>query len=176
MQLDTTDLRILQVMQEDGRISNQDLAERVALSPSACLRRVRMLEEGGAITGYRARLGRAALGLELEAIVQVSMRQDVSGWHETFMEAVQQWPEIVAAYIITGDCNYILRVQAPNLQHYSEFIIERLYKTPGVMDIRSNIVLRTLKEREGGLALLMEARGVRPLEAGAGKRGKAGSS
>lgn len=104
------------------------------------------------------------------------MRQDVSGWHETFMEAVQQWPEIVAAYIITGDCNYILRVQAPNLQHYSEFIIERLYKTPGVMDIRSNIVLRTLKEREGGLALLMEARGVRPLEAGAGKRGKAGSS
>lgn len=94
------------------------------------------------------------------------MRQDVSGWHETFMEAVQRWPEIVAAYIITGDCNYILRVQAPSLQHYSEFIIERLYKTPGVMDIRSNIVLRTLKEREGGLALLMEARGVRPLEGG----------
>ena len=79
MQLDTTDLRILQVLQEDGRISNQDLAERVALSPSACLRRVRMLEEGGAITGYRAQLGRAALGLELEAIVQVSMRQDVTG-------------------------------------------------------------------------------------------------
>ncbi|MDB0570391.1 Lrp/AsnC family transcriptional regulator [Ralstonia solanacearum] len=173
MQLDTTDLRILQVLQEDGRISNQDLAERVALSPSACLRRVRMLEEGGAITGYRARLGRAALGLELEAIVQVSMRQDVSGWHETFMEAVQRWPEIVAAYIITGDCNYILRVQAPSLQHYSEFIIERLYKAPGVMDIRSNIVLRTLKEREGGLALLMEARGVRPLEGVAGKRGQA---
>lgn len=101
------------------------------------------------------------------------MRQDVSGWHETFMEAVQRWPEIVAAYIITGDCNYILRVQAPSLQHYSEFIIERLYKTPGVMDIRSNIVLRTLKEREGGLALLMEARGVRPLEGAAGKRGQA---
>lgn len=174
MQLDTTDLRILQVLQEDGRISNQDLAERVALSPSACLRRVRMLEEGGAITGYRAQLGRAALGLELEAIVQVSMRQDVTGWHETFMAAVQSWPEIVAAYIITGDCNYILRVQAPNLQHYSEFIIERLYKTPGVMDIRSNIVLRTIKDRDGGLALLMDARGVRPLEGSAtGKRGKA---
>ena len=152
MQLDTTDLRILQVLQEDGRISNQDLAERVALSPSACLRRVRMLEEGGAITGYRAQLGRAALGLELEAIVQVSMRQDVTGWHETFMAAVQSWPEIVAAYIITGDCNYIL---------------------PGVMDIRSNIVLRTIKDREGGLALLMESRGVRPLEGGKGGAGAA---
>jgi DNA-binding Lrp family transcriptional regulator len=157
MNLDTTDLRILTCLQENGRISNQDLADRVALSPSACLRRVRLLEESGVIGGYRAWFDAEQLGLELEAIVQVSMRHDVEGWHDTFIAAVQAWPEVLSAYIITGDSNYILRVQARNLKHYSDFIVNRLYRTQGVMDIRSNIVLQRIKVDSSPLAILKAA-------------------
>ena len=73
------------------------------------------------------------------------MRHDVDDWHDTFNAAVQSSPEVVSAYIITGDSNYILRVQARNLKHYSDFIVNRLYRTRGVMDIRSNIVLQRIK-------------------------------
>lgn len=156
MTLDTLDLRILAVLLEDGRISNQDLAERVALSPSACLRRVRLLEEAGVIAGYRAELDLEQLGIEVDAMVQVSMRQDVQGWHDTFIEAIRDWPEVTAAYIITGECNYVLRVQARNLRHYSDFIVNRLYRTAGVLDIRSNIILQTIKSSKSGLARLAE--------------------
>jgi len=157
MTLDPTDLRILTCLQENGRISNQDLADRVALSPSACLRRVRLLEESGVIGGYRAWFDAEKLGLELEAIVQVSMRHDVEGWHDTFIAAVQAWPEVMSAYIITGDSNYILRVLARNLRHYSDFIVNRLYRTPGVMDIRSNIVLQKIKTGGSPLAVAQAA-------------------
>lgn len=146
MQLDSTDLKILQLLQADGRISNQDLAEKVFLSASSCLRRVRMLEESGVISHYRAVLDTNVLGLEVDAFVQVTMRRDVEQWHENFSVALQSWPEVVGSYIITGDANYLLRVRARNLKHYSSFILERLYKTTGVLDIRSNIVLQTLKD------------------------------
>ena len=152
MQLDVIDLKILALLQEDGRMSNQLLAEKVALSPSACLRRVRLLEEGGAIAGYRAVLDASRLGLELEAIVQVSMRQDVEGWHELFSAALKGWAEVTSAYIVTGECNYILRVRARNLHEYSEFVINQLYKTKGVQDIRSNIIMQRLKEEEGKIS------------------------
>jgi DNA-binding Lrp family transcriptional regulator len=154
MSLDPIDLRILACLQENGRISNQDLADKVALSPSACLRRMRLLEESGVIGGYRAWFDAEKLGLEIEAIVQVSMRHDVEGWHDTFNAAVQSWPEVVSAYIITGNSNYILRVQARNLKHYSDFIVNRLYRTPGVMDIQSNIVLQKIKTAGSPLAVL----------------------
>ncbi|MCU6432564.1 Lrp/AsnC family transcriptional regulator [Undibacterium sp. Jales W-56] len=146
MQLDATDMKILHFLQSEGRISNQDLADRVFLSPSSCLRRVRMLEEAGIISRYSAVLDATALGLEVDAFVQVTMRRDVEQWHENFSAALQSWPEVVGSYIITGDANYLLRVKARNLKHYSSFVLERLYKTTGVLDIRSNIVLQTLKD------------------------------
>lgn len=145
MQLDATDLKILQLLQADGRMSNQDLAEKVFLSPSSCLRRMRLLEEAGVIAHYSAVLDADVLGLEVEAFVQVTMRRDVEQWHENFSQALQDWPEVVGSYIITGDANYLLHVRARNLKHYSAFVLERLYKTTGVLDIRSNIVLQTLK-------------------------------
>ncbi|MFZ6769951.1 Lrp/AsnC family transcriptional regulator [Undibacterium sp. Di26W] len=148
MQLDATDLKILQQLQTDGRISNQDLADKVFLSPSSCLRRVRMLEDAGIIHHYCAVIDAAAVGLEVDAFVQVTMRRDVEQWHENFSQALQQWPEVVGSYIITGDANYLLRVRARNLKHYSAFVLERLYKTTGVLDIRSNIVLQTLKDTQ----------------------------
>ncbi|GAC1322478.1 MULTISPECIES: Lrp/AsnC family transcriptional regulator [Collimonas] len=146
MQLDTIDLNILTLLQQNGRISNQDLAEQVFLSPSSCLRRVRILEEEGIISRYSALLNPEKLGLELDVFVQVTMRRDVESWHENFMQALQNYPEVVGSYIITGDANYLLRVKARNLKHYSAFVLEKLYKIPGVQDIRSNIVLQAIKE------------------------------
>ncbi|AFQ47302.1 Lrp/AsnC family transcriptional regulator [Burkholderia cepacia] len=155
--LDATDCRILAVLQEEGRISNLDLAERISLSPSACLRRMRLLEDQGVIEHYRACLSREKLGFELEAFVQVSMRNEENQWHERFAEALREWPEVVGAFVVTGESHYLLRVLAHNLKHYSDFVLNRLYKAPGVMDIRSNIVLQTLKDEAGapvGLARL----------------------
>ena len=125
MTLDTTDLRLLLCLQQNGRISNQELAEKVALSPSACLRRLRNLEDGGVIRGYRPLLDAERLGIELDALVHLSMRQDEDGWHERFMEQVQSWPEVVSAFIVTGHSNYVLRVQARNLKHFSDFVVTR---------------------------------------------------
>lgn len=148
MKLDAIDLKILTLLQQDGRMSNLELAEHVFLSPSSCLRRVRLLEENGAISRYSAVLNASALGLEVDAFVQVTMRRDVEHWHENFSAALQSWPEVVGSYIITGDANYLLRVRARNLKHYSAFVLEKLYKTSGVLDIRSNIVMHTIKDTQ----------------------------
>lgn len=156
--LDTINHKILALLQEDGRISNQALADKVALSPSACLRRVRQLEESGAIAGYRAQLGAHALGLDVEAMVQVTMRQEVEGWHESFMAAVQRWPQVAGAWIVTGECNYILRIRAKNLQEYAQFAIEHLHKERGVKEIRSNIVMQCIKAGESSIPLELVGR------------------
>ncbi|GAB2906207.1 Lrp/AsnC family transcriptional regulator [Paralcaligenes sp. KSB-10] len=154
MELDAINLRILVCLQEDGRISNQDLADKVALSPSACLRRLRALEESGVIQGYHVALDNERLGVEIEAFVQVSMREDEEGWHDRFIDEVRQWPEVSAIYIVTGESNYLLRVQARSLKQYTDFIVNKLHRTHGVMDIRSNMVLQKVKETPGGLALI----------------------
>jgi Lrp/AsnC family transcriptional regulator, leucine-responsive regulatory protein len=157
--LDATDCRILAVLQNEGRISNLDLAERISLSPSACLRRLRLLEEQGVVERYRACLNREILGFEMEAFVQVSMRNDQESWHERFVAALRDWPEVVGAYVVTGETHYLLRVIAHNLKHYSDFVLNKLYKAPGVMDIRSNIVLTTLKVEAGVPVDLIAQRG-----------------
>lgn len=154
MTLDSTDIRILHCLQHDGRISNQELAERVSLSPSACLRRLRNLEDSGIVRGYRPVLDAERLGVELEALVHVSMRQDEADWHERFVEQLLGWPEVVSAYIVTGASNYVLRVQARNLKQFSDFIVSRLNRAHGVTDIRSEIILQTVKEGGGALDLL----------------------
>jgi len=148
MKIDAIDLKILALLQGDGRMSNLDLAERIFLSPSSCLRRVRALEENGMISRYSAVLDPVVLGLEVDAFVQVTMRRDVERWHENFTQALQSWPEVVGSYIITGEANYLLRVRARDLKHFSAFVLEKLYKTDGVLDIRSNIVLQTIKDTQ----------------------------
>jgi Lrp/AsnC family leucine-responsive transcriptional regulator len=148
MQLDAVDLKILALLQRDGRMSNLDLAEKIHLSPSSCLRRVRMLEESGMISRYSAVLDPVAAGLEVDAFVQVTMRRDVEHWHENFTAALKRWPEVVGSFIITGEANYLLRVRARSLKHFSAFILEKLYKADGVLDIRSNIVLQTIKDTQ----------------------------
>ena len=153
MQIDAIDQRILARLQEDGHLSNQDLAEQVALSPSACLRRVRALEEAGLIRGYRAVLDAEKLGFELEAIVHVSLDQPRAGWHEEFMAGIALHDEITEACIVTGASNYILTVRTRNLAAFSNFVEDKLSKIPGMRDLCSHIVMRKVKNREGMLPL-----------------------
>ena len=152
--LDKIDLRILECLQAEGRISNQDLAARIALSPSACLRRVKLLEDAGVISAYQCVLDPVKLGLEVEAVVHVSMRHEVPNWHETFVSALQDWPEVVSARIVTGGANYMLVVRTRDVSHYSDFIVNRLYRAPGVRDIQSNIVLGSIKQQTSVLDVL----------------------
>jgi Lrp/AsnC family transcriptional regulator, leucine-responsive regulatory protein len=147
--LDETDCRILAVLQLEGRISNMDLAERVSLSPSACLRRIRLLEGRGVVERYRACLSRDALGFEIEAFVQVSLVSDGGKRHAGFAAALRDWKEVIEAFVVTGHTQYMLRVIAPSIKHYSDFVHQRLYKVPGVTKISSNILMKTLKDEPG---------------------------
>ena len=125
MPLDAIDLRILRHLQQDGRMSNQDLAERVSSRHPCCLRRLRLLEKRGDHPRLLGGAGCRASGRGAGAIVHVSLRQDVEGWHEAFIARVRDWPEVVTAYVVTGATNYVLRVRARNLKHYSDFIVNK---------------------------------------------------
>lgn len=151
--IDAIDHRILYRLQENSQLSNQDLAEQVALSPSACLRRVRALEEGGFVRGYRAVLDAERLGFELEAIVHVSLDQSRPGWHEEFLAGIALYDEITEASIVTGASNYILTVRTRNLAAFSQFVEDKLSKIAGVRDLCSHIVMRKVKNRGGMLPL-----------------------
>nr|WP_294866464.1 Lrp/AsnC family transcriptional regulator [uncultured Pseudogulbenkiania sp.] len=151
MQVDSIDWRILAALQQNGRLSNQDLADKVALSPSACLRRVRTLEEHGLIRGYHAELDAQQLGFELEAIVHVTLDRSRAEWHEQFLEQIAALDEIVAAYVVSGPTNYVLHVRTRHLTAFSNFVVEKLNKIPGMRDICSYIVMKKVKDRLGRL-------------------------
>lgn len=143
IKLDRYDLRILEVLQGDGRISNQDLAERVGLSPSPCLRRVRALEEAGLIRRYAALLDPARLGLSLTALVQISMDRHTPERFEQFEAAVQGFPEVLECYLITGQAaDYLLKVIVRDMAHYESFLLGRLTRLEGVTGVHSSFVLR----------------------------------
>jgi Lrp/AsnC family transcriptional regulator, leucine-responsive regulatory protein len=146
LRLDRIDRRILEQLQDDGRLSNQELAERVALSPSPCLRRVRGLERAGIIRGYAALLDPLQVGLGLLAFVTVKLEKRGKMPVDQFTRAVQAWPEVIACFSMTGDMDYLMRVQVEDLEHYSRFIMEKLLKQAGVIDIRTNFVLERIKE------------------------------
>ena len=144
--LDRIDRRILDELQRDGRLPNQALAERVALSPSPCLRRVRALEAAGVIRGYAALVDPSRVGLGLLAYVSVKLEKRGKMPVDQFTRAVGSWPEVIASYAMTGEMDYLMRVQVEDLDHYSRFVMEKLLKQPGVIDIRTNFVLERVKE------------------------------
>ncbi|GGX37540.1 AsnC family transcriptional regulator [Pigmentiphaga litoralis] len=147
--LDRTDRRILESLQQDGRLTNQELAERVSLSPSPCLRRVRRLEEEGVIRQYVALVDADKVGLGLLAYVSVRLQKHVGGSHlpiDEFARDVQRWPEVVACYAMTGDMDYLMRIQVEDLAHFSRFAMDTLMKHPAVIDIRSSFTLKKIKE------------------------------
>jgi len=149
VELDRTDRRILEELQRDGRLTNQELAERVALSPSPCLRRVRRLEATGVIRQYVAIVDAEKVGLGLLAYVSVRLQKHMDGGHapiEQFARDVLGWPEVVACYAMTGDMDYLLRVQVVDLAHFSRFSMDTLMKHPAVVDMRSSFALKKIKD------------------------------
>jgi Lrp/AsnC family leucine-responsive transcriptional regulator len=144
--LDRTDRRILEQLQQDGRMANAELAERISLSPSPCLRRVRALEEAGVIRQYVALVDPARVGLGLLAYVVVKLEKRSKMPVDEFSRAVQGWPEVVACYAMTGDMDYLLRVHVEDLEHFSRFVLDRLLKQPVVIDVKSNFVLERIKD------------------------------
>ena len=144
--LNRTDRRILEILQGDGRLSNLELAERVNLSPSACLRRVRALEEGGVIRRYAALLDPGKVGLGLRAFVTVKVEKRGRMPAEAFTKAVQDWPEVVGCHSTSGDMDYLLRIHVEDLEHFSRFVMDSLLKHPGVLDVKSSFVLEEVKE------------------------------
>ncbi|MCQ8179674.1 Lrp/AsnC family transcriptional regulator [Methylomonas sp. SURF-1] len=148
MELDRYDRQILTVLQADGRISNQELADRIGLSPSPCLRRVRVLEEAGLIVGYRALLDAKALGLSLTALVQISMDRHTPERFAAFEAAVAEIPEVMECLLITGQAaDYQLKVAVKDLDAYQELLLKRITGIPGVSGVHSSFVLRRVVDK-----------------------------
>jgi len=148
MKLDRYDLRILEVLQEDGRISNQDLADRIGLSPSPCLRRVRALEEADIIVGYRAILDAGRLGLDLLAILSISMDRHTPERFAAFDAAVAALPEVLECLLITGrDADYQLKVIVRDMAAYQDLLLNKITRIEGVTGVHSSFVLRRVVER-----------------------------
>jgi Lrp/AsnC family leucine-responsive transcriptional regulator len=146
IRLTRTDRRLLDLLQKDGSLTNLELASRVNLSPSACLRRVRALEKAGVIQRYVALLDARRLGLGLVAFVNVKLEKRGRMPTDAFARAVKDWPEVLACHSLTGDMDYLLRVQVEGLDHFSRFVMDSLLKHPGVLDVRSSFVLEAVKE------------------------------
>jgi Lrp/AsnC family leucine-responsive transcriptional regulator len=144
--LNRTDRRLLELLQRDGSLTNLELASRVHLSPSACLRRVRALEKAGVIRRYVALLDPRKLGLGLMGFVTVKLEKRGRMPTEAFARAVKDWPEVLACHALTGDMDYLLRVQVEDLDHFSRFVMSSLLKHPGVLDVKSSFVLEEVKE------------------------------
>ena len=147
VRLDRTDLHLLAILQGEGRITNADLAERVNLSPSACLRRLQRLEETGVVAGYAAQVDPARVGLGLQAFVRVQLAHHDATAIAGFSERVNAWDEVVACHALTGDMDYLLHVIVQDLDHFSRFLLDRLLNGSAVADVNSSFVLRAVKQR-----------------------------
>lgn len=144
--LDRIDRRIIDALQRDGRLANNELAAQVNLSPSPCLRRVRSLEEAGVIKRYVALVDPAKVGLNMLAYVSVKLEKKGQMPAEDFASAVDTWSEVTECYSMTGDMDYLLRVQVEDLDHFSRFIMGKLLKQSGVADVKSSFALQRVKE------------------------------
>ncbi len=156
--LDKTDRKILAILQSDGRLTNQEVAERVSLSPSPCLRRIKRLEEAGVIRQYVALLAPEKIGLGLLAYVNVRLekhsdaapasgaRAGSASPRADFAVSVANWPEVVACYAMTGEMDYLLRVHVEDMEHFSNFMMETLLRHPAVLDVKSSFALQRIKD------------------------------
>lgn len=148
MQIDRYDRHILRVLQEEGRISNQDLADRIGLSPSPCLRRVRALEDAGLISGYRALVDAKALGLSLMALVHISMDQHTPERFAHFESAIREIPEVIECLLITGQsADYQLKVVVRDMDSYQDLLLNRITGISGVTGVHSSFILRRVIDK-----------------------------
>jgi Lrp/AsnC family leucine-responsive transcriptional regulator len=148
MTFDRYDRQILEVLQVDGRINNQDLADRIGLSPSPCLRRVRALEEAGLIVGYRALVDARKLGLTLMALIHISMDVHTPERFANFETSVSILPEVLECLLITGqDADYQLKVAVRDMDHYQALLLDRITRIAGVTGVHSSFVLRRVVDK-----------------------------
>lgn len=144
MKFDAIDLKILKILQDNARLSNQEIAELVNLSTSACHRRIKLLESSGVIEKYMAKLNYAKMGIHIEAIVEIKLAQLTEFDHKSFLSAIEKFEEVTKAYIITGESNYVLHVATKDLNAFSQFVIYKLNKVKGITNINSKIILEKL--------------------------------
>jgi Lrp/AsnC family transcriptional regulator, leucine-responsive regulatory protein len=144
---DDTDRAILTRLQTDGRIPNIELADAVNLSPSACLRRLRALEQDGVIAGYRAELDREKLGLQMTIFVQLRVDRHAHQTSTRVEEALNAIPSVVASYLISGEADLLVEIAAPSLAAYERILLDQLLTIPHVIDARSTFAIRTFKSR-----------------------------
>ena len=148
MTLDRYDRHLLEILQQDGRISNQDLAHRINLSTSACLRRVRTLEESGLIIGYRALLDAKQLGLTLTALIHIAMDRHTPERFANFEAEVSALPEIMECLLITGqDADYQLKAIVRDMDAYQALLLNKITRIEGVTGVHSSFVMRRVVDK-----------------------------
>lgn len=143
--LDAIDRKILGILQDNARIANNELADAVGLSPSPCLRRVRVLEERGIIRKYVTLVDPGLIGLPVSVFVNVSLERQIEQALNRFEAAIRTRPEVMECYLMTGDADYLLRVVCADLAAYERFLLDHLTQVPGVASIRSSFALKQVK-------------------------------
>ncbi|MET9436500.1 Lrp/AsnC family transcriptional regulator [Streptomyces sp. NPDC006551] len=146
--MDRIDRSILRELQDDGRLTNLELAQRIGLSASACMRRVRQLEQDGVIQGYRAVIAPEAVGRAFEVLVSIEVRRD-RDTVQAFEEALQDIPDVIEAYRLFGSPGCLLRIAVADLAAYEQLWIERLTSLAGVTEVNSQIIMKRVKEDRG---------------------------
>ena len=149
IKLDDIDLKILQVMQEEGRITNVELAERVGITAPPCLRRVRALEDAGYITGYHADLNPIKLGYDLVVFAMVGLHSQAESDLKAFEDLVGGWPMVREAYMLNGEIDFILKIVARDLNHFQTFLTTHLTPAPNVANVKTSLTIRCGKDRPG---------------------------
>lgn len=145
MQLDTIDRKILALLQQDGRMSLAALSEKVGLSPSPCLRRVRLMEKAGIIARYVAVLNQRAVGLPVSVFVSIKLESQREEALTKFGRAIARWPEVLECYLMTGPRDYLLRVVVADLSAYEQFLKQKLTRLDGIASIESSFALEQVK-------------------------------
>ena len=145
MQLDAIDLRILAQLQQDGSLTNVELARRVHLSPSPCLARVKALEAAGVIERYVALANAKALGLGLNVFINISLKSQSKEALAEFERRIAEHDEVMECYLMTGDSDYLIRVAVPDIAALERFILEQLTPIPGIEKIRSSFALKQVR-------------------------------
>ena len=147
--IDKIDRRILNDLQENGRMTNVDLAKRAGISAPPCLRRVRNLEDIGLIRSYHARLDHAALGYPMTVFCQVKLATQAEADVRVFEGHLNNWPMVREAYMMTGDADFLLKIVARDWDDYQKFLTEQLLKTANVVSVKSSLSVRNSKEKAG---------------------------
>jgi Lrp/AsnC family transcriptional regulator, leucine-responsive regulatory protein len=143
--LDEFDIKILEALQLDGRLTNVDLADRIGLSPSPCLRRVRRLEADGFIEGYAAKVNRGRAGLGVTVFVEVKLDRHRQSDADNFGDEIRKLPQVVACHLISGQPDFLLEIVLSDLGQFAEFVLKSLRNIPVIKEIHSSFVLETVK-------------------------------